>query len=130
MWFRFSRPDYFYLGRFRLVDAGDASPFNRGLSLGFGFFVLHCRWNEGRSESDGIHYPAKPYLTIVINGERMPIAAEVLSYEGMAALAGKKPGVTVTYWDPTSDRNGSLRPGQRVLVTDGMVFDAVFTNNA
>jgi hypothetical protein len=57
MWFRFSRPDYFYIGRYRVVDASDSVPFNRGLSLGFGFFVLHCRWNEGRSQSEGIHYP-------------------------------------------------------------------------
>jgi hypothetical protein len=130
MWFRFSRPDYFYLGRSRLVDAVDASPFNRGTSLGFGFVVLHCRWNEGRSENDGIYYPTKPHLTVVINGQKMPIATEVLSYEAIASLASKKPGVTITYWDRASDRNGSLRPGQKVLVTDGMVFDAMYTNAA
>lgn len=59
MWFRLWIPDYFYIKRARLLDAGDASPWNRGWDQGFGFFVLSCRWNEGRGVShlDAIHYP-------------------------------------------------------------------------
>lgn len=65
MWFRLWRPDYFYLGRSRLLDASDGSPFNRGWSLGFGFFVLTARWNEGRPvSSDGIHYPVRSLAAI------------------------------------------------------------------
>jgi hypothetical protein len=130
MWFRFSRPDYFYARHYRVLDASDESPFNRGVSIGFGFFVLHCRWNEGRSESDGIHYLNKPHFTVVINGERTPVARDVPTYEHVAALAGKKRGVTVVYSDRAGNRHGTLCAGQRVLLSDGMEFTAVFTGSA
>jgi len=130
MWFRFSRPDYFYIGRYRVVDASDSVPFNRGLSLGFGFFVLHCRWNEGRSQSEGIHYPEKPRFTVVINGQKLTVATEVLSYRGIVALAGERPGASVTYRERDGGRSGVLFTGEKVIVTDGMIINAVMTGNA
>jgi hypothetical protein len=57
VWFRFWRPDYFWIGSSKILWASDNSPFNRGQSLGFGFFAVDLRWNEGRSVSrEGIHY--------------------------------------------------------------------------
>lgn len=130
MWFRFSRPDFFYVGRYRLVDAGDGSPFNRGWSQGFGLFVLNVRWNEGRSESDGIHYPEKPRRLVTINGSKVSLSVDVASYELIVALAGTGKEATVTYHDAAAQTGGSLSPGRRVLLTDGMVFNAVVTGSA
>lgn len=130
MWFRFSRPDFFYVGRYRLLDAGDASPFNRGWSQGFGLFVLNVRWNEGRSESDGIHYPDKPRHEITINGSKCTLSVDVASYELIVALAGAGKEATVTFHDRAAQTGGCLWPGGRVLLTDGMVFNAVVTGSA
>lgn len=131
MWFRFSRPDYFYVGRNTLLDAGDASPWNRGWAIGFGFFVLTCRWNEGRSESyDGVHYPDRPRFTVKINGDRLTLSRDVVTYESLITLAGQRPGASVTWSDRESGRSGTLIRGQRVMLTEGMDFCAVMTNAA
>ncbi|WP_439398660.1 hypothetical protein ACRQ5Q_15000 [Bradyrhizobium sp. PMVTL-01] len=129
MWFRFSKPDYFYLGRYRLLDASDMSPFNRGVSIGFGFFVFHARWNEGRSEShEGLHYPDKPRFDCLINGQRISLP-EIASYELICSLAGQ-PQATVTYRSKDGLRHGMMGLGDKVLTSYGMVFSAVTTGAA
>ncbi len=130
MWFRFSRPDYFYVGHYRLIDAGDASPWNRGISVGFGLFVLHCRWNKGRSESEGVHYPQQRVSRVTVNGMEWPLPGEVMSYERVLALTSKKAGATVTWYDRQSKVGGTLAPGDRILLKDGLVFNAVMTGAA
>jgi len=131
MWFSFSRPDYLYFGRYRLLDAGDRSAFNRGWSQGFGFFVLNVRWNEGRSvSSDGLHYADHPRFGVTLNGGWLPLHREAVSYEDIVMLAGERHGATVTFWHRDDDTSGSLRPGQKILVTEGMVFNAFMTGNA
>lgn len=123
MWFRFSRPDFFYVGRYRVVDAGDRSPFNRGWSQGFGFFVLHCRWNVGRSETEGVHYADQPRARITINGDSLVVCREAIDYAGIVALAGERHGASVSFYDSEDGRCGDLRPGQRVLLTDSIMFE-------
>lgn len=130
MWFRFSRPDYFYVGHYRLVAASDSSPWNRGVSIGVGFFVLHARWNEGRSESEGVHYPTQSVHRITINGTEWAVSGDVMSYDRLLAFTNQRTGATVTYWDRRSDKAGTLSPGQRVLLSDGMAFTAVHTSAA
>ena len=132
MWFRISRPDYFYLRHNKLLDAGDRSAFNRGWAQGFGFFVLTCRWNEDRSVStDGLHYADHPFFTVVMNGDRIPIQREALSYEDVLLLEGLPKGASVTWWDKAGNGgNGSLRPGERIALTEGMVFNAAVTGRA
>ena len=129
MWFRFSKPDYFYVGRYRLLDASDLSPFNRGISIGLGFTVFHVRWNEGRSvDHDGIHHPEQARHWCFVNGRKISLP-EIASYELICAMAGQ-PQATVTYGTPDRARCGLMMPGDKVLTSNGMAFNAVTTGNA
>lgn len=131
MWFRFSKPDYFYVGRYRLVDAGDRSPFNCGWSQGFGFFVLHCRWNDGRDESsDGIHYPARKPVALNVNGRLVMWSDCWLSYAEILKLANQRTGATVV-WKDQFNRKGTMHAASDpIIATNGMEIDAVMTGNA
>lgn len=130
MWFRFSRPDYFYVGHYRLIDAGDASPWNRGITIGFGLFMLHARWNNDRSESEGVHYPTRRVSDIEINGTRWPLQGDAASYEMICAFAGQGRGATVTWFDRATRAGGTLIAGERLLLRHGLVFTAVMTDSA
>lgn len=130
MWFRFSRPDYFYTKHYRVIDAGDGSPWNRGISIGFGFFILHCRWNVGRSESEGVHYPTQRTSRVTVNGTEWPVSGEAWSYETICHFAGTRPGATVTWRDRETGTGGALAPGERVMLKDGLVLNAVMTGAA
>lgn len=129
MWFRFSKPDYFYVGRYQLLDAGDLSPFNRGVSIGLGFTVLHARWNEGRSVGhDGLHTPDQARHWCFINGSKVSLP-EIASYELICMMAGQ-PQATVTYRSPNKVRRGFMMAGDKVLTSEGMAFTAVATGAA
>lgn len=128
MWFRFWRPDYFYVRHVRLIDAGDGSPFNRGWDQGFGFFVLTVRWNEGRSASnDGIHYPEPLPKRVTINGEDHAWSGGFISYEDVVRLAKQPAYASVTYhraaW-PKPD--GCLVPGKAVIASRDPIKNTVF----
>lgn len=129
MWFRFSKPDYFYVGRSRLLDAGDLSPFNRGFSIGFGFFVFHARWNEGRSQGyDGLHTPEQTRHWVYINGQKVSLP-EVVSYELICMMSGQ-PQATVTYRSKDRDTRRMMSRGEKVLTSEEMIFTAVTTGAA
>jgi hypothetical protein len=130
MWFRIWKPDYWYFRRSRLLDASDGSPFNRGWSQGFGFFVLGCYWNEGRSQSsDGIHYPEIPRRRITVNGETFHVPVGYIRYTTIVLLAGERVGASVTYRHQCGV-SGCLAPGESVEVSEGMSVSAIMTGNA
>lgn len=130
MWFRFWRPDYLWFGRSRLVDAGDASPFNRGWTQGFGLFALDCRWNAERTESrDGIHYATRH--RIIVNGAVKYWQGETITYEDVCGLAQQPLYASMTFSKaPGEKRQGILSKGESTKVGDGTIFNAVVTGSA
>ena len=80
---------------------------------------------EPRSKTDG--------LQINVNGRWITIVGESLSYEDVVSLVGggrSDAGYTVTYTCRPGDarRAGTLAPGDRVDLEDGMVLNATITD--
>lgn len=78
------------------------------------------------------------FCAVTVNGVEHQIEGDRLSYEQVAALAGK-PGAShlsmvyhgrVTIDGERYEKNGSLIPGESVKIHDGMHFSAVHTGNA
>lgn len=69
---------------------------------------------------------------IIINGERIVIDSEELTYAQIVARTSfaLPAAPTVTYRKGHENAQGSLSTGQSVKVKDGMVFNVTRTDNA
>lgn len=70
------------------------------------------------------------YPTIVINGRKVVIEAEVITYEAVMIACGspEKAVKTVTWRNQLS--SGILAPTERVPNSEGLIITAIGTNNA
>lgn len=76
-------------------------------------------------------------MKIILNAREVDTKKEVVSYEDILAMAGKKGVATVTYHSHEILRNGrrvqtggSLTRGQMIRLSEGMVLNCTHTNNA
>lgn len=77
-------------------------------------------------------------MKITVNGAEHDVSDEAVSYEQIAALAGKPgaTGLSMIYHGRAVidgeryEKNGSLIAGESVKPVDGMHFTAVYTGNA
>jgi hypothetical protein len=68
---------------------------------------------------------------IIVNGKKIQAYGLAVSYEDLTAMAGydaERDRPTIIYNLSRSD--GSLSPGEKVLVKDGLEFDVVVTGDA
>ncbi len=88
--------------------------------------------------TDALGVPA--VFTIIVNGVKYPISSEIkeATYDQIVETALKrsprdKEVLTVTYSTKAqgdSRRSGSLAPGQKTVLEDGMIFSCMDTSNA
>ena len=75
-------------------------------------------------------------MKIILNGKVMEVkVAERISYEEIIELAGYRPGkiVSVTFHkriDTETEKQGILSPGKTAPLLEGIVFNAIVTDNA
>lgn len=74
-------------------------------------------------------------MNIVVNGKRIEMPTEpnrpyYVAYESVVMWAGWPPHHHLTVVWATAGCQGTLTPGQRIDVTEGMVFNALNTSNA
>lgn len=74
-------------------------------------------------------------MNIIVNGKRIELQTEpyqpfCVAYESVLAWVGKPPHAILTVTWATSDCQGSLTPGQRIIVREWMVFNVMNTSNA
>ena len=75
-------------------------------------------------------------MTIILNGNTVEVeTTERISYERIIELAGYRPGriVSVTFHkriDSETEKQGILSPGKTAPLLDGMVVNAMVTDNA
>lgn len=70
------------------------------------------------------------YRTVVLNGREVPCFVTTLSYEDLAIMAGYKSDQILTVTYSSQNAAGSLTPGRRTKVTEGMIFSVADTSNA
>lgn len=68
-------------------------------------------------------------MTITINSRSGDFAHQTIRYEDVRDLAGLKGNPSCT-WRTRDGRGGTLSPGNKVVVYEGMVFNIVHTGNA
>jgi len=71
-------------------------------------------------------------LTITINGVEYFIDAGAISYEDIVRYANKDPKIlySVTFFHKKSGIQGTLTPGEQIMVEDNTIFNIYFTGNA
>lgn len=75
-------------------------------------------------------------VTIIVNGRKKEVKAKELSYEEIVKLAFDNPPsgpnvvITVAYSKGEHGAHGTLLPGQKVRIKDGMVFDVTPTDKS
>lgn len=68
---------------------------------------------------------------VTINGQPWTLCGDTASYEDVVASLGDHgTDRTVTWYARGEGTGGTLTPGQRVPLTDGLVFNAVVTGSA
>lgn len=91
-----------------------------------------------RLKEDEHFHAGKPKIyRIIVNGQQKTVAAKIISYEEIVRLAFPNPIVgpniiyTVGYEDgPHHNSAGSLMPGGKIRVKDGMIFDVTATDKS
>lgn len=88
-------------------------------------------------EDEHFHSGKPKTYTIYVNGQEKTITTKTVSYEQIVKLAFPNPIVghniiyTVGYEDgPHKNPSGSLMPGGKVYVKDGMIFDVTPTDKS
>jgi hypothetical protein len=90
--------------------------------------IVHLREDE--------HFHSGPpcEITIFVNTRKKKTTARELTFEQIVALAfdpvPAKALFTVTYQHGICDHEGSLRPGQKVRIKDGMCFNVTETTES
>jgi hypothetical protein len=82
--------------------------------------------------------PARPKkFTIIVNGQQKIVTTKTVTFEGIVKLAFPNPPTgqnilfTVGYEDgPHANPSGSLLPGGKVKVKDGMIFNVTPTDKS
>jgi hypothetical protein len=71
-------------------------------------------------------------IHIMVNGRSCPVATnEDISYETIVTLSGMKGQPSVTYHRGHHSRpDGTLAPGQKVAVYNGMIFNVANTTHS
>lgn len=71
-------------------------------------------------------------LTITINGTAYYIDAGAISYEDIVQYTKKDPQIlySVTFFHKESGSQGTLTPGEQIMVEDNTIFNIYFTGNA
>ena len=96
------------------------------------------REREAAEEAEG-ELMASGMVQIVVNGQRINVLGSSMFYESVVRLARIGAGLppetdaryTITYRGAGGEKSdGSLLPGQSVVVKDGMKITAVITGNA
>ncbi len=89
---------------------------------------------DQNQETKGVQ---KKSVTIIVNGKEKSVEKDDLSYEDVVALAFASPPtgdnilITITYRRGHGDKpEGSLLPGKKVKVKDGMIFDVTATDKS
>lgn len=92
---------------------------------------------HGGACSVGDHYRpwigARHSMNILINGYDVEVTADEITFEAVARFAVgyvPKSPLTVTYTRGVRGARGSITPGDRIEVAEGMAFVAVSTNRA
>lgn len=93
--------------------------------------VIHLK------EDEHFHSGKPKVYHIVVNGQQKTVATKTVTYEEIVALAFPNPITgpniiyTVGYEDgPHQNPSGSLMPGGKVKVKDGMIFDVTPTDKS
>jgi hypothetical protein len=88
-------------------------------------------------EDDHFHSGKPKTYTIYVNGQEKTLATKIVSFEQIVALAFPTPPTgpnilfTVGYEDgPHANPAGSLMPGGKVKVKDGMIFNVTPTDKS
>ena len=69
-------------------------------------------------------------VTIIVNGRQVEVTEDELSFNDVVALAAR-PFPTVVYHHGHADKpQGSLLPGDRLKVKDGMIIGCAVTGSA
>lgn len=68
-------------------------------------------------------------MTIILNGRDLEVSAGLYSYEDLVKLAGKSGQPTMVYRAPNRE-NGSVIPGDTLMLQDGMILSIVDTSSA
>lgn len=76
-------------------------------------------------------------VTIIVNGRKKEVSEKELSYEQIVDIAfngnppkGENVVITVTFSKGEDGKQGTLLPGQKVKVKDGMVFNVTATDKS
>ena len=93
--------------------------------------VIHLK------EDEHFHSGKPKVYHIIVNGQKKAVTAKTVSYEEIVKLAFPNPITgpniiyTVGYEDgPHQNPSGSLMPGGKVKVKDGMIFDVTPTDKS
>jgi len=88
-------------------------------------------------EDEHFHSGQLKIYTIIVNGQQKTVTTKTVSYEEIVKLAFPAPITgpniiyTVGYEDgPHQNPSGSLMPGGKVKVKDGMIFDVTPTDKS
>jgi hypothetical protein len=85
-------------------------------------------------EDEHFHSGPPREITIYVNTRKKTTTAWELTFEQIVALAFDPVPAnalfTTTYQHGVDDREGSLRPGQKVRITDGMYFNVTETGES
>jgi hypothetical protein len=88
-------------------------------------------------EDEHFHSGKPKTYKIYVNGQEKVVTSKIVSYEQIVALAfpnpvtGQNIRYTVGYEDgPHKNPSGSLMPGGKVYVKDGMIFDVTPTDKS
>jgi len=88
-------------------------------------------------EDEHFHSGKPKTYTIYVNGQEKTVATKTVTYEQIVKLAFPNPIIgqniiyTVGYEDgPHKNPSGSLMPGGKVYVKDGMIFDVTPTDKS
>jgi len=89
------------------------------------------------SKGNSSDAPGHTKFTIIINGRRKDVSAPELSFEDIINLAydnnppsGPNVVITVTYRAGVKGAQGSLLPGDKVTIKDGMNFNVKATDRS
>jgi len=88
-------------------------------------------------EDEHFHSGKPKTYTIYVNGQEKTVTTKTVTYEQIVKLAFPNPIIgqniiyTVGYEDgPHKNQSGSLMPGGKVYVKDGMIFDVTPTDKS
>jgi hypothetical protein len=71
-------------------------------------------------------------MRIIINAQEYVWVKSWISYSDVLELIGKKGTITIQYYSKFlgNEHHGTLTLGDKIIASDGMIIDAVRTDNA